>query len=362
LQDKTAGSVIRWFQRVTGFAIQLVYSDCFLHEDFRLGSLDYSNDGLVALWAVLRHLNTSSNTGLNSQEFVPRQYRHIPGSPVNRSNQDHSMAADDAKCPPTSEQKSRYKYPEAFPTPQGVNDTDWNKIYTAANGRMYYKAGNSVAIAKTYRTSGETYQLALTMLAEKQAKLRRQKESSAEDKFNGYQDTSLSIFSYLVDGRNSGKFEETAATLDSLGPNLNTHERVATTQPEKEPLPPSEAADDTPIKRWKPNTNTITQQQASAILKPASTRPNLVDPRAPNMVDTDPGLKMLANEASMDSSLVVLIKRVANGVATADEQAQLQARYEYLASVYNARHASSSVVLTRSMSRRSSDEGRTLPS
>jgi COMPASS component SPP1 len=64
----------------------------------------------------------------------------------------------------------KYKYPEASPTPAGEDDTNWNKIYTAADSRMYNKHGKDANNSRKFRLSGETRKLALTMLEEKKAK------------------------------------------------------------------------------------------------------------------------------------------------------------------------------------------------
>lgn len=64
----------------------------------------------------------------------------------------------------------KYKYPEAYPTPPGEDDETWNKLFTAADSRLYNKHGKNSNESKKYRTSGETYQLALRMLQEKKDK------------------------------------------------------------------------------------------------------------------------------------------------------------------------------------------------
>jgi hypothetical protein len=84
------------------------------------------------------------------------------------SHQASPLAAAAAAAPPASRYK--YKYPEAYPTPPGEDDEKWNKIFTAADSRLYNRHGKSAVESKKYRTSGETYKLALQMLAEKNAK------------------------------------------------------------------------------------------------------------------------------------------------------------------------------------------------
>lgn len=64
----------------------------------------------------------------------------------------------------------RYKYPEAAPTPPGIDDVSWNKLYTAADSRMYNKHGKDANSSRKYRASGETRTLALTMMEEKRKK------------------------------------------------------------------------------------------------------------------------------------------------------------------------------------------------
>lgn len=67
----------------------------------------------------------------------------------------------------------KYKYPQAAPTPPGVDDTEWNKIYTAADSRNYNRHHKSAIESKKYRERGETYQLALKMLEEKREKAKK---------------------------------------------------------------------------------------------------------------------------------------------------------------------------------------------
>lgn len=64
----------------------------------------------------------------------------------------------------------KYKYPQAKPTPDGEDDAAWNKIYTAADSRMYNKHHKSANESRKYRESGETRTLAIRMLAENKEK------------------------------------------------------------------------------------------------------------------------------------------------------------------------------------------------
>lgn len=64
----------------------------------------------------------------------------------------------------------KYKYPQAAPTPDGEDDRLWNKIYTAADSRMYNKHHKSANESRKYRESGETRTLALRMLVENKEK------------------------------------------------------------------------------------------------------------------------------------------------------------------------------------------------
>jgi COMPASS component SPP1 len=66
----------------------------------------------------------------------------------------------------------KYKYPEAAPTPPGEDDVEWNKVYTAADSRFYNRNGKSADRSRKYRQSGETYLLAIEMMAEKKEKLK----------------------------------------------------------------------------------------------------------------------------------------------------------------------------------------------
>jgi COMPASS component SPP1 len=64
----------------------------------------------------------------------------------------------------------RYKYPQAAPTPPNEDDVVWNKVYTAADSRMYNKHHKNANESRRYRESGETRILALRMLAENKQK------------------------------------------------------------------------------------------------------------------------------------------------------------------------------------------------
>jgi len=64
----------------------------------------------------------------------------------------------------------RYMYPQAAPTPINEDDVVWNKIYTAANSRMYNKHHKNANEARKYREAGETRVLALRMLASNKVK------------------------------------------------------------------------------------------------------------------------------------------------------------------------------------------------
>ncbi|PQE24422.1 hypothetical protein CJF30_00009920 [Rutstroemia sp. NJR-2017a BBW] len=61
----------------------------------------------------------------------------------------------------------KYKYPEAAPTPPGEDDEKWNKIFTAADSRLYNKHHKNANESRKYRLSGETRVLALKILAER---------------------------------------------------------------------------------------------------------------------------------------------------------------------------------------------------
>lgn len=66
----------------------------------------------------------------------------------------------------------KYKYPEAAPTPAGEDDTEWNKVYTAADSRFYNRNGKSADKSRKFRQSGETYELAVIMMAERKEKMK----------------------------------------------------------------------------------------------------------------------------------------------------------------------------------------------
>lgn len=85
--------------------------------------------------------------------------------------------------PPRGTNKSgyKYKYPEAAPTPEGEDDDEWNKVYTAADSRFYNKHGKSSQASKKYRQSRETYELAVTMIADKKQKARNDYNSRLQN-------------------------------------------------------------------------------------------------------------------------------------------------------------------------------------
>jgi COMPASS component SPP1 len=64
----------------------------------------------------------------------------------------------------------KYKYPEAKPTPPGEDDVVWNKVYTAADSRMYNKHHKNANESRKFRSTGETRELALRMLKENKEK------------------------------------------------------------------------------------------------------------------------------------------------------------------------------------------------
>lgn len=64
----------------------------------------------------------------------------------------------------------KWKYPEAAPTPEGEDDAQWNKIYTAADSRKYNHHGKSSSESKKFRGTGETYTLAMKMLVDNKEK------------------------------------------------------------------------------------------------------------------------------------------------------------------------------------------------
>lgn len=125
----------------------------------------------------------------------------------------------------------KYKYPEAAPTPEGEDDTAWNKVYTAADSRMYNKHGKDANNSRKYRQSGETRALALVMLQEKKAKeaagiLPRAskprgpstKEFSSRDSFNGSRDGTPSADLLSMSISEKIKAEGRARKASSVGP------------------------------------------------------------------------------------------------------------------------------------------------
>lgn len=62
----------------------------------------------------------------------------------------------------------KYKHFEAKPTPPGVDDSEWDKIYVCANSRMYSKyCDKKTAETRRARDNGKTYNMALVILDER---------------------------------------------------------------------------------------------------------------------------------------------------------------------------------------------------
>jgi COMPASS component SPP1 len=73
----------------------------------------------------------------------------------------------------------KFKYPEASPTPPGEDDIVWNKVYTAADSRMYNKNGKDAKNSRKFRISGETRSLAISMLKDNKMKYKQKKAAEA---------------------------------------------------------------------------------------------------------------------------------------------------------------------------------------
>ncbi|PBP20717.1 PHD transcription factor [Diplocarpon rosae] len=95
-------------------------------------------------------------------------------SPPNTENAVGSLGITDPEDPffvhSNNSPTFKYKYPQAKPTPEGEDDAVWNRIYTAADSRMYNKHHKSANESRKYRESGETRTLSLRMLVENKAK------------------------------------------------------------------------------------------------------------------------------------------------------------------------------------------------
>jgi len=64
----------------------------------------------------------------------------------------------------------KYKYKEATPKPDGVDEKEWDLTYTAADSRIYNRNDKKHKKSAAARATGETYELALKILAERRAK------------------------------------------------------------------------------------------------------------------------------------------------------------------------------------------------
>lgn len=88
----------------------------------------------------------------------------------------------------------KFKYSESKPTPTGVDDAEWDKIYICANSRMYSKHfNNDITPTIKARHDGRTYKLALEILEERRAKHPENEMLGVRD---GKQSTSLQSSSH----------------------------------------------------------------------------------------------------------------------------------------------------------------------
>lgn len=108
-------------------------------------------------------------------DCLPLQAASTEASPSFTTSSQSAAAID---APPLSDTPTnssyddanfKYKYPQARPAPPGVDPVTWNKIYNAADSRIYNKANKSAVASKAKRETGETRQLALQVLEEKTA-------------------------------------------------------------------------------------------------------------------------------------------------------------------------------------------------
>lgn len=166
--------------------------------------------------------------------------------------------------------KFKYKYPQARPTPEGVDDSEWNKLFTAADSRFYNKANKNAVTSKAKRESGETYGLALQMLQEKREKAARKANNNGIGSSNSLA-SSLSTAAPKTkisstkkpqpskEVLTSGSREATPATMD-MAERIKTEAR------------PRKAASDAPSERDSPAPSPAPKTVSSAApLKPQKT-------------------------------------------------------------------------------------------
>lgn len=101
-----------------------------------------------------------------SQEQPKSKAPNIPSQPTGG----RGMASSDPLRPLSNNHPGyHYKHFEARPSPPGVDDIEWDRIYVCANSRIYTRCANNIASTKKARQSGETYQVALEVLEERRA-------------------------------------------------------------------------------------------------------------------------------------------------------------------------------------------------
>ncbi|POS88382.1 hypothetical protein EPUL_000126 [Erysiphe pulchra] len=124
-----------------------------------------------------QNLNLAANTEIQSISLVINDTSSIPVDSASdiSGNSDVEFTASDLSTSPfavitNNAPDFKFKYPEAKPTPPDEDDAVWNRTFNAADSRLYNKNGKNAAISKKFRSSGETYALALQVLAENKRK------------------------------------------------------------------------------------------------------------------------------------------------------------------------------------------------
>lgn len=130
---------------------------------------------VLYMWSIYQLIDLSLITVTSVQaQAVPSSSNPALANlnPVLPTSSSPSPAAQGPTSTPVSNNAPgfRFKYPEAAPTPPGEDDAYWNKVYTAADSRMYNKHGKDANNSRKYRQNGETRTLAFQMMAEKKAK------------------------------------------------------------------------------------------------------------------------------------------------------------------------------------------------
>jgi hypothetical protein len=118
----------------------------------------------------------------------------------------------------------KYKYKEAAPKPDGVDEKEWDLTYTAADSRIYNRHDKKHKKSAAARVTGETYTLALKILAERRGKAAQGNNPHAMTSATSTTTTVAMDPEYVKPQTSKG----------------NKMRKVESTSPDETPEPPSE--------------------------------------------------------------------------------------------------------------------------